>query len=201
MNKIITIGRQCGSGGHTIGKQVAEQLGVPFYDKQIMEIVAERSGLSKETIEQQGEYAPASVLYSIAKNISYGYNLSEKGTMPLPDQIFAFQRELIEELAERESCVIVGRCADYILRDMENSLHVFICADSRSREKRVIEEHRVPETEAAEHIRSRDKKRAQHYKHYTEQTWGLAENYHLCLDSSYLGIDRCVQMIVDCAKK
>ena len=84
---------------------------------------------------------------------------------------------------------------------MEGSFHVFICADSRSREKRVIEEHRVPEADAAEHIRSRDKKRAQHYKHYTEQTWGLAENYHLCLDSSYLGIERCVQMIVDCAKK
>ena len=97
MNKIITIGRQCGSGGHTIGKQVAERLGVPFYDKKIMEVVAERSGLSKETVEQQGEYAPASLLYSIAKNISYGYKLTEKGNMPLPDQIFAFQRELIEE--------------------------------------------------------------------------------------------------------
>ena len=194
--QIITIGRQCGSGGHTIGKLVAEHLGIPFYDKRILEIVAQRSGLSEETVKEQGEYTPNSLLYMIATNISYGYNLTSKENMPLPDQIHAFQTELIKELAEKESCVIVGREADYILQDCPDCFHVFVYGNLEDRKRRVISEHRVAANEAEAHVLGRDRKRAGHYKHYTDRTWGQASNYHLCMDSSYFGIDTCVEMIL-----
>ena len=199
-NTIITISRQCGSGGHTIGKKVAEQLGIPFYDKRILEIVSERSGLSEETIRQQGEYAPNSLLYMLAKNISYGYNLSERGSMVLPDQINAFQTELIKELSEKESCVIIGRCADYILRDRPDCFHVFVHGGLEDRKQRVITEHGIAAADAEGHIQERDRKRSQHYKHFTDRTWGMAANYHLCLDSSRLGIETCVAIIIDYVK-
>lgn len=199
--QIITISRQCGSGGHTIGSLVAQSLKIPFYDKKILEIVSQRSGLSEETIRQDGEYTPTSLLYTIATNISYGYDLSSKGGMVLPDQVFAFQSELIRELADKESCVIVGRCADYLLHDRADCFHVFIYGNAEDRRKRIVAEHRVPIGEVENHVRDRDRKRAQHYKHYTDQTWGMAENYNLCLDSSRLGIETCVDIIVGCVEE
>ena len=116
---IITIGRQCGSGGHTIGKAVAEQLGVPFYDKKLVQIVAERSGLSAETVKREGEYSSTSLFNSVSTRGYSAYNASQRHDMVLPDQINAYQTELIKELAEKGSCVIVGRCADYVLQDRQ----------------------------------------------------------------------------------
>ena len=153
--KIITISRQCGSGGHTIGKMVAEKLNVPFYDKQILKIVAERSGLAQEVIEEKGEYNPSSLLYMIATKLSYGYSVGSKGEMPLPDQINAFQTELIRELAEKESCVIIGRDADYILREHPDCFHVFIHGKLDDRMKRVVTEHGVAPDEARHHVQNR----------------------------------------------
>lgn len=197
MNKrIITISRECGSGGHTIGKMIAEKLGVTFYDKRLMELVAQRSGLSEKTIEEQGEHTTTSLLFNLATNISYAYNVANKGSMILPDQIYAFQAELIRELADKESCVIVGRCADYILKERRDCLNVFIHADTESKKARISNEHRVESQNVEIHIKDREKKRSTHYHHYTDQVWGASKNYHICLNSSTFGIDKCVDMVL-----
>lgn len=200
MKKVITIGRQCGSGGHTIGKLVAERLGVPFYDKEIIKAVARRSGLSEDTVEQKGEYSTSSFLYNVATRGISAYNMSNRDTMPLAEQINAYQTEYIKEIAEQGSCVIVGRSADYILADREDTLNVFICGDLEDRMARIVSEHGVAEKEAKEHVMERDKKRSKYYKHITDQVWGFAENYDICLNSSELGIEKCVEIILNCCK-
>lgn len=194
---IITIGRQCGSGGHTIGKKVAECLEVPFYDKKLVEIVAERSGLSAETVKREGEYSSTSSLFTSVSSRGYSaYNSSQKHSMVLPDQINAYQTELIKELADKGSCVIVGRCADYILQGCKDCFHAFITGELLDRAARVIEEHGISADSAKSHVKDRDRKRSSYYKHITDQVWGMATNYDLCLNSSKLGIDRCVDLIL-----
>ena len=194
---VITISRQCGSGGHTIGKTAAERLGIPFYDKKLVQIVAERSGLSAETVRREGEYSSASSLFTSVSSRGYSaYNANQRGNMALPDQINAYQTELIKELAEKESCVIVGRCADYILQGREDCFHVFITGALPDRANRVIAEHGVAVDAARSHVKERDRKRSSYYKHITDQAWGMAANYDLCLNSSKLGIDRCVELIL-----
>ena len=194
---IITIGRQCGSGGHTIGKTVAERLGVPFYDKKLVQIVAERSGLSAETGRREGECSSASSLFTSVSSRGYSaYNAGQRENMALPDQINAYQTELIKELADKGSCVIVGRCADYILQGREDCFHVFISGALPDRASRVIAEHGIASETARNHVRERDRKRSSYYKHITDQPWGMAANYDLCLNSSKFGIDRCVELIL-----
>ena len=156
--QVITIGRQCGSGGHTIGEQVAKILGIPFYDRELIEMTAQESGFGKEFVEEQGEHRNSSVLYNLVKNLSYSRTMPSGNSEYLQDEIFFVQRKIITELAEKEPCVIVGRCADSILKETGNSLNIYIHAD---------------------------------------QVWGLAENYHLCLDSSLIGIEKCVSVICD----
>ena len=194
---IITIGRQCGSGGHTIGKTVAERLGIPLYDKKLVQIVAERSGLSAETVRREGEYSSASSLFTSVSSRGYSaYSVSQKDGMVLPDQINAYQIELIKELADKGSCVIVGRCADYILQERRDCFHVFIAGELKDRVARVIEEHGISAAAARSHVKDRDRRRSSYYKHITDQVWGMAANYDLCLNSSKLGIDRCVELIL-----
>ncbi len=201
MSTVITIGRQCGSGGHTIGRLVAEKLGVPLYDKEIIKKVAELSGLSEETVEKKGEYSPTnSFLYNVAVRGISAYNASDINSMPIAEQINAYQTEYIKSLAEKGSCVIVGRSADYILSDRDDTLNVFVYGDLEDRAARVIAEHGVPEKEARSHVTERDKKRSKYYKHITDRVWGLAENYDLCLNSSWLGVEKCVEIIVNCCK-
>lgn len=200
MKKVITIGRQCGSGGHTIGKLVSERLGVPFYDKEIIKAVAVRSGLSEDMIEKKGEYATSGFLFNIASHGITSYNMSNRETMPLAEQINAYQTEYIKEIAEQGSCVIVGRSADYILSDRDDVLNVFIYGKLEDRMARVVNEHRVAESEAKSHVLERDKKRSKYYKHVTDQVWGFAENYDLCLNSSVLGVEKCVEIIMNCCK-
>jgi len=150
---IITIGRQCGSGGHTIGKTVAERLGIPLYDKKLVQIVAERSGLSAETVRREGEYSSASSLFTSVSSRGYSaYSVSQKDGMVLPDQINAYQTELIKELADKGSCVIVGRCADYILQERRDCFHVFITGELKDRATRVIEEHGISAAAARSHV-------------------------------------------------
>lgn len=200
MKAVITIGRQCGSGGHTIGKLVAERLGIPFYDKEIIKAVAQRSGLSEDTVEQKGEYSTQSIFDANASHGISAYNMSSRDTMPLAEQINAYQTEYIKEIAEQGSCVIVGRSADYILADREDTLNVFIYGDLEDRMARIVSEHGVAEKEAKTHVLERDKKRSKYYKHITDQVWGLAENYDICLNSSELGIEKCVEIILNCCK-
>ena len=194
---VITIGRQCGSGGHTIGETVAEQLGIPFYDKKLVQIVAERSGLSAETVRREGGYSSASSLFTSVSSRGYSaYSANQRENMALPDQINAYQTELTKELAEKESCVIVGRCADYILQGREDCLHVFITGVLSDRASRVITEHGIAPAAAEGHVKERDKKRSGYYKHITDQTWGMAANYDFCLNSNKLGIHCCVELIL-----
>lgn len=198
--KIITISRQCGSGGHTIGQLVAEKLGIPLYDKKILEEVAKRSGLAEDVIETEGEYSTSSLLFGIAMGIYNGWDATQRENMPLREQINAYQTEFIREVAEKGACVIVGRCADYVLRERTDCINVYIYGKEDDRVKRVIEEHRVSDFEAEMHVKKRDKKRAAHYKYITDQEWGDMKNYNLCLDSSKLGIEKCVELILNCVE-
>lgn len=198
--KIITISRQCGSGGHTIGQVLAEKLNIPLYDKKILEEVSRRSGLAEDVIESEGEYSTSSMIFNIAMGIYNAWDVSQRETMPLREQINAYQTEFIREVTNKGSCVIVGRCADYILRERTDCLNVFIYGNCEDRIKRVIEEHRVPDYEAEAHVKRRDKKRAAHYKYITDQEWGNMNNYNLCLDSSKLGIEKCIELIINCAQ-
>lgn len=143
MKKIITIGRQCGSGGHTIGKLVAERLGWVFYDKEIIKEVSARSGLTEETVEKEGEYSTTSLLFNIATRGISAYNVSGKDHMLMRDLVNAYQTDYIKEVTEEGPCVIVGRSADYILPDREDCLHVFICGELSDRAERVVKEHGV----------------------------------------------------------
>ena len=198
--KIITISRQCGSGGHTIGQALAEKLNIPLYDKKILEEVSSRSGLAEDVIENEGEYSTSSKIFNIAMGVYNAWDSGQRDTMPLREQINAYQTEFIREVADKGGCVIVGRCAEYILRERTDCLNVFIYGNPEDRVKRVIEEHRVPDAEAEVHVKKRDKKRAAHYKYITDREWGDVKNYNLCLDSSKLGIEKCIELILECVQ-
>ena len=200
MKKIITIGRQCGSGGHTIAKAVAERLDWDFYDKEIVKAVATKSGLSEETVEKEGEYSTTSLLFNIATRGISSYNVTSKDNMLMRDLVNAYQTEYIKEVANKGNCVIVGRSADYILSDRDDCLNIFVFGDIEDRKQRVITEHGIEPQNAEKHILERDKKRAKYYRHITDQVWGLAENYDLCLNSSEFGIEKCVEIILASCK-
>lgn len=198
--KIITISRQCGSGGHTIGQALAEKLNIPLYDKKILEEVSRRSGLAEDVIENEGEYSTSSKIFNIAMGVYNAWDSGQRDTMPFREQINAYQTEFIREVADKGGCVIVGRCAEYILRERTDCLNVFVYGNQEERVKRVIEEHRVPDAEAEVHVKKRDKKRAAHYKYITDREWGDVKNYNLCLDSSKLGIEKCIELILECVQ-
>lgn len=192
---IITISREFGSGGRTIGKNVAEKLGIPCYDKELIEELAQTTGFSKKYIVEQGEYAPTKSPFSYA---FVGRNIDG---MSVGDYLWNEQRKKILELAEKESFVIVGRCADYILREREDVLNVFVHAPAAERAKRIVEVYGETVVAPEKRLRDKDKKRAINYHYYTEQEWGRAQNYHLTLDSSAFGIEGCVDMICSIVKR
>jgi len=198
--RIITISRQYGSGGREIGRLVAEKLGIPYYDRNLVNHVAEESGFSKEFIEQSGEHASStsSLLFNIA-NSAFGQGLlmgAGGDPLSLSDRVFVAQSNVITKLAEQGPCVIVGRCADYVLRDREDCLNVLIHANDDFREDRIVSLYGEDPLKAKKTLKQRDDKRKVHYKHYTGVAWGLAENYHLTLDSSLIGVEACADMIV-----
>ena len=194
MKSIVTISRQFGSGGHTIGKLAAERLGFPFYDQEIIERVMERTGLSGEYIQETGEYA--------SKNSSFMFNLalasSVNSTNPVTpyDKVFLAQNKVILDIAKHGPCVIVGRCADYILKSREDCLRIFIFADEESRAKWINERYPKQKGKTTEErIAQMDQRRELYYKHYTGSNWGELSNYHLAIYSSVVGIERCVDWI------
>lgn len=192
--RIITISREFGSGGRTIGKALAERLGYQFYDKEIIDKIVEKTGYDKKIIEEQGEYAPG-------KNIfSYAFVGRTINGMSVSDYLWNVQREIILEIAKNEDCVIVGRCADYILRERKDVLNVYIHADKEFRAKRIVDLYGESKDKPLRRIEDKDKKRAVNYKYYTDQVWGMSKNYHISLDSSKLGIDRCVELLADLAE-
>ena len=195
MKKIITISRQFGSGGRSIGKAVAEKLGYDYYDSELVKKVAEETGFDPAYIAEAGEYAPGRSIFSYA--FASG---ATNGSMSAGDYLWSAQCKVILELAEKGNCVIVGRCADYILREREDCLNAFIYADTAYKAKRIVELYGVTDKSPEKRLADKDGKRRVNYKYYTGREWGVAENYHLCLDSGKLGSEQCVDIIVSLAK-
>ena len=197
-NTVFTIGRQFGSGGRQVGKNLAEKLGIPFYDKELIAISAQDSGLSEALFSNADEKATSSIFYSLVMG-NYPMASGALGVteMPLNDQLFLIQSKTIKRLASEGSCVIVGRCADYILREMENTINIFIHADLDSRAERAIRVYEVEEKKAVDVCLKTDKQRANFYNYYSDRKWGMCRTYDLSLDSGKLGIDGCVDQIIN----
>lgn len=191
MIKIITISREFGSGGRTIGKKVAAKLGIPCYDKNLIEKIAAETGYAKDFIEDESEYAPNSN--------SFAYMFIGRGSDGLAnvDKIWIAQTKVIKELAEKEACVIVGRCADYVLRERKDCLNLFVYADKKVRAERIVKQYGESSVEPEKRLADKDKKRKLNYKYFTEREWGKRQNYHLSIDSGFLGIEKSVALIVD----
>lgn len=195
-NTIITIGRQYGSGGHDIGKQLAEELNVPFYDKALLERAAKDSGLCQEIFENHDEKPTNSFLYSLVMDTySLGYTTSSFSEMPLNHKIFLAQFDAIKNIAKEGPCVIVGRCADYALADFPNVVNVFLHADLQDRIVRIARRHDLTDAKAKDLIIKTDKRRASYYNYYTSKKWGEAAGYDLSLNTATLGIDGTIHMI------
>ncbi len=191
-NMIITIGRQFGSGGHQVGRKLAKELGLKIYDKELLKLVAEESGICEKVLENYDEKPTSSLLYSIVMDVYPSMNYV--GTT-LNQQIYQAQYDAIRRLGERESCVIVGRGADYILRDCKDLMSVFVHAPLDFRVKRVAEFEHITEAKARDMVIKADKKRASFYNFQTEKKWGAVDSYNLAVDTSDLGIDGAVKLI------
>ena len=186
-NRVITISREFGSGGRTIGRKVAEKLGIPCYDAMLIQKIVEESGYAADYIREEGEYATGGWLSTVFTDRTMG--------MTNQDKLWTIQSRVITELAEKASCVIVGRCADYILRDKADCLNVFIHASLEKRAERIVTEYGEREETPEQRLKEKDKRRAAYHRFYTDMKWGHAQNYHICLDSGKLGIDKCVEII------
>ena len=195
MKKIITISREFGSGGRTIGKKVAQALGYAYYDKEIVEQVSQRTGYAKEFVEKHGEYAPS------ANKFSYFFLGRDISGISNDDYIWNCQRAFILEVADKEPCVIVGRCSDYILKDRKDALHVFIHAPMEKRVERVLTLYGETKEDPVKRLETKDKTRRINYQYFTDREWGMSQNYHISLDSGEIGIDRCVEILVSLAKE
>ncbi|WP_296019354.1 MULTISPECIES: AAA family ATPase [unclassified Treponema] len=211
MKKIITISREYGSGGRLIGKLVAETLGYDFYDKEIIDMAAQESGLSPDFIKKTEQNLSSGFLYNLLLGSSYSGTAngaaSINGTqmLPLADQVFNAERKVILDLAKKENCVIVGRCADYILKasdeiDSKSLLNVFIYGNLEEKLKRIEDLYKEPEQAAKKTIQQIDKRRANHYNTFTEATWGDRKNYDIMINSSTAGIEETARIISEIAK-
>ena len=189
-NRIITISREPGSGGHAIGRLAAEKLGIPCYDHELIEKIAGESGLSQEYIEERGEYVARSSMF--ATPLLYDRSFSD---FSLPDMLWQAQRKVIIDLAEQGPCVIIGRCGDYILRERHDLVRVFVCAPKEYRCKRIAASSGTDEAGAMKRLEEKDKRRNAYYRLYTDMEWGDPHNYDLCLDSDSLGIEKCAEIL------
>ena len=197
MNTRITIGRQFGSSGHEIGKKVAEKLGIPCYDKEIITATAKNSGFCEEMIENHDERPTSSFLYNLVMDTySFGYNNSTYVDMPISQKVFLAQFNAIKDLADAGPCVIVGRCADYALQDRTDTLNIFIFGNEETKIKTIM--NRFPELnegKARDMMVKKDKQRQSYYNYYSSKKWGRADTYDLCINSSTLGVDGTVDLI------
>ena len=187
--KIIAISRQFGSGGRTIGKLLAEKLNIPLYDREIISQVAKESGFAESYVEEKGEYGSSDKAAGMFINRSCYSSASNE------DTIWNFQTKFIKEHAEKEPCIIIGRCADYILRNRLDVLRVFIHADMKERIKRISEVYKINDSDPEKFLHQKDKRRAAYYQFYTDIKWGDTKNFHITLDSSAFGIEKCVQIL------
>ena len=196
--KIITISREFGSGGRTIGRMVAEKLGIPFYDKELVEQVALESGFAPKFVEEHGEHAPGKSIFSYAF-ASQGIPGVMNG-LSTADFLWNIQCSVILQLAEKGPCVIVGRNADYILKDRNDCIHAYIHADMEYRADRIVRLYGESEKSPQARLQEKDKRRRLNYQHYTGRNWGVAQNYDICLNSGTVGIEECADIIVNMVK-
>lgn len=194
-NYVITISRQFGSGGRLVGKKLAESLEIPFYDKELITMAAQQSGYSREIFEKADERATSSLLYTLSMNSYLLHGMTGLNELPLNDKVFLIQSEIIRKVAAEGPCVIVGRCADYVLKERPRCLNFYIYADLQSRVDRATTVYGMEKEHAADNIQKLDKKRANYYNFYSNLRWGLAENYDLCVNSSSIGIDNTVEIL------
>ena len=193
--KIITISREFGSGGRTMGRKIAEKLGIPFYDKELVDQIAVESGFAPKFVEEHGEHSPTGSFFS--------YAFAPQGVpgimngLSTADFLWNIQCNVILQLAEQGPCVIVGRNADYILKDRADALHVYVFADMPYRAERIVRLYGESEKSPEQRLNEKDKRRRVNYQHYTGRTWGMAQNYDLCLDTGVLGEDNCVDFVVN----
>lgn len=193
---IITISRQYGSGGRIIGKKLADKLGIPFYDNELITRAAKESGFSEAAFVNAENKATHSLLYSIAMGMNaYGSQEMGYSQLSLDDQIYLAQSNVIHKVAEEGPCVIVGRCADYVLKDKPGVVNIFIWADMDFRIKKVMESDGLTESKAADRIQKIDRGRANYYNYHSSEKWGRVENYHLSIRSDFAGMDRCADCI------
>lgn len=190
MVKVITISREFGSGGRTIGKEVAAKLGVKCYDRELIEKIAQETGYAAAFVEEESEYAPS------ANGLAYMFLGRGMDGLANADRIWFAQKRVIEELS-REPCVIVGRCADYILKDRDDCLHAFVYADPDFRAERIVKQYGESNVEPLKRLADKDKKRRLNYKYFTDREWGARQNYHMSLDSGFLGIEKTASLIVE----
>ena len=194
---ILTIGRQFGSGGRKVGRTLAERLGIPYYDKELLAIAAKDSGLSESLFQNADEKPTSSLLYSLVMgNYPMASGAIGFNEMPLNDQLFLIQSKTIKKIADQGSCVIIGRCADYVLRDNPNVISVFIHAPLEARVHRATTVYEVPKDKAEDVCLKNDKSRANFYNYYADKKWGMCRTYDLALDSARLGITGCVDQII-----
>ena len=197
-NSVITIGRQFGSGGHVVGEKLAERLGIPYYDKNLLAEASKDSGICEEMFEDHDEKPTRSLLFSLVTGMQLRGDASAMYMdMPLNHKIFLAQFEAIRRIASEGPCVIVGRCADYVLRDKKEAVSVFVKADMESRKQRAIDLHGVSPDKAEEYVRRADKQRASYYNYYATSTWGDVNNYDLCVDTGKIGIDGAVDLLAE----
>ncbi len=201
MNTIITIGRQYGSGGREIGKKLAEKLGIPYFDKELLARVAKESGFCEEMIRNHDERPTNSFLYNVVMDAySFGYNTTFVD-MPMSQKVFLAQFDTVKKIAAEGSCVIVGRCADYALSEYPNCVNLFIYGKEEAKAQRISERRNVSLSEAKDLCVRRDKQRQSYYNYYSNKKWGRADSYDLCIDSGKLGIDGTVDFIIEFIKQ
>ena len=195
-NFVITVARQYGSGGREIGLRLGELLGVKAYDKELITMAAQKSGISTDVLDHVDEKATNSLLYTLAMGSSFFNSAAQNMNIPINDKLYMTQSEIIRDIADKESCVIVGRCADHVLRKFENRISIFIYAPKEFRVDRIIERHEGIDDKAAKDLAQKtDKRRINYYNYYTGKKWGSPENYHIMMDSSVLGIEGTAQAL------
>jgi cytidylate kinase len=193
---VITIARGYGSGGRTIGKMLSESLGIPYYDRDLLRLASDDSGINEQLFAKADEKIKKSLLFNIARNVYKGELIApDSDDFVSNDNLFNYQAKIIKELASTQSCIIIGRCADFVLKDFENVVKVFVHAPLEDCIKTLIEMTGKPEKEIVKQIASIDKHRSEYYKYYTGRNWDDAKNYDLCLNSSHLGFDKCVDIV------
>ena len=191
MNSIITISRQYGSGGRFIAKLLAEKLGIPYYDNELITMAARESGYSEAIFEKAEQLSTHSFLYSLSM---FGSTDGIYG-LPLADKVYLAQSDIIKKCADKGPCVIVGRCSDYVLKEYDNVLNFFIHSDEQSKIARAVKYYGIEADKAASELKKKDKKRANYYNYYTSQSWGDFSNYHVSLNSDAVGIDAAVDIL------